>query len=88
MAPSNRWLRSGWFALVTAQRAAISARELADPAELCRTTKEFTAGAVARARRLVDPDRHRSVRQHGVCTPFGVDLRACAIHRESLGCRQ
>jgi hypothetical protein len=88
MVTGNCWLRRALFALVTARRRAVLARELADPVEPCRTAREFPAGAAARARHPVDPDRDRRARLHGVCTPFGLDLRTSAIRRESLGCRQ
>jgi hypothetical protein len=88
MAPSNRWLRRGWFARVTAQRQVISARKLADAAEPCRATKEFPAGAVTMARRPVDLDTHGGVLPHGVRRLFGVGPRTCAIRRVPLGSRR
>ena len=79
MALSNRWLRSGTFALVTARRQAISARELRDPTEPCRTTRGLPTGAVTSARRAVDLETHRGVLPGAVHRPFGVDLRTCMI---------
>jgi hypothetical protein len=88
MALSNRWLRSGVFARVTARRWALSARKLADPTEHCLATREFPAGAVAVARRSAGLGTHRGVLPHGVRRPFGVELRICVIRGISLGPRQ
>ena len=88
MALSNRWLRSGAFALVTARHQPISARELPDPTEPCRTTSGVPTEAAASARGAVDLETHRGVLPGLVHSLFGVDLRTCMIQGLSLGSRQ
>jgi hypothetical protein len=85
VALSNRWLRSGAFALVAARRRAISATKLPDPTGPRRRTRGLCAGAIAAAGRAVDLDTHRGM---PIRSLFGADPRTGMFHGASLGSRQ